>query len=224
MEKILVIEDDAQLSGNIALILKMEGYRVEVAANGREGLALLERNRPDLILCDILMPELDGYALHHMVKAMPGLAGIPFIFISALNNHSQLRKGMQSGADDYLCKPFTAEELVTSIKVRLRRFAAFNAVKEQQAVSEAQLQALRCVSRREMEILARVAFGETTRQIAERLHISPKTVEIHRSRLMKKLGTANAVQLVGWAKLAEQALRLKLIGPPGEDGVTANEV
>ena len=113
---------------------------------------------------------------------------------------------------------------MTSIKVRLRRFAAFNAVKEQQAVSETQLQALRCVSRREMEILGRVAFGETTREIAERLHISPKTVEIHRSRLMKKLGTANAVQLVGWAKLAEQALRLKLIGPPGEDGVTANEV
>ena len=223
MEKILVIEDDVELSGNIALILKMEGYLVEVASNGREGLALLERNRPDLILCDILMPELDGYALHRQVKAMPGLAGIPFIFISALNEPSQLRKGMQSGADDYLCKPFTAEELVASVAVRLRRFAAFTAAKEKQAISEVQLQALRRVSRREMEILSRVAFGETTRDIGERFHISPKTVEVHRSRLMKKLGAANAVQLVGWAKLAEQALRNQLIGPPGEDGFPGNE-
>jgi DNA-binding NarL/FixJ family response regulator len=214
---ILVVEDDPLLSDNIALILRMEGYQVWVAADGRQGLELLRQKTPDLILCDILMPEIDGYDFHKQVKEIDGLAGIPFIFISALNDHHHLRRGMQAGADDYLCKPFTAEELVVSVAIRLRRFAAMAAATVAAPLGDQELRALRSVSRRELQILFMVAAGATSREISQQLYISPKTVEVHRSKLMKKLGATNAASLANWAKLAEHAVRKKLIGVHWED-------
>ncbi|KAB2927908.1 MAG: response regulator transcription factor [Leptonema illini] len=208
---ILIVEDDPALSGNVALILRMEGFRVISAVNGAEGLAAIRSWRPDLILCDILMPEVDGFAFHQAVSANEELAGIPFIFISALNDLDHLRKGMQAGADDYLCKPFSAEQLVAAVTARLQRFAKLAASAEKPTIDAAQLRALRSVSHRELQVLQMVAKGMTTRQIAELLDISPKTVEVHRSRLMKKLEATNAAILVHWAVLADQALRANLL-------------
>lgn len=208
---ILVVEDDPDLIGNVALILRLEGFEVVTAASGAAGLAALRRCRPDLILCDILMSEIDGFAFHRAVNGDADFAGIPFIFISALNDLDNLRKGMQAGADDYLCKPFSAEQLVAAVTARLQRFARLAGTAERQTVSPAQLQALRSVSQRELQVLLMVAKGATSRQIGELFGISPKTVEVHRSKLMKKLDATNAAVLVHWAGLADQALHAKLL-------------
>lgn len=220
---VLVVEDDPDLSGNIALILEMEGFRVVLAKSGEEGLAVMQRVCPCLILCDILMPGIDGFAFHRRVKEEPRFAGIPFIFISALNDHHHLRKGMQAGADDYLCKPFSAEELVAAVTARIQRFASLAGGDREIVVSPEQAEALRSVSRRELQILALVASGSKTREIAVRLCISPKTVEVHRSRLMRKLNASNAVMLAQWAKLAEYAVKMNIIGgSAADDDDTAN--
>ena len=221
--KVLVVEDDQLLCDNIALILRMEGYHVTVAENGREGLAAIAAMTPDLVLCDILMPDIDGFELHRQVKEILAMSSVPFIFISALNEHHHQRRGMEAGADDYLCKPFTTEELIASVRSRLRRFAALAAAKEAEALGEAELKALRLVSQRELEILLLVASGITSREIAERLFISPKTVEVHRSRLMRKLGASNAATLSRWAELAELASRQGLLGKPKGSAAALNK-
>jgi DNA-binding NarL/FixJ family response regulator len=203
---ILVVEDDPDLSGNVALILTMEGFDVLTAANGLEGLAAVHTLRPDLILCDILMPGIDGYVFHQKIKIDERLADIPFIFISALNNLDDLRRGMQAGADDYLCKPFSAEQLVAAVAARLERFAALITTPEKAAVTAEQLRRLQSVSQRELQVLLMVAKGKTSRQIADHFCISPKTVEGHRSHLMKKVNAVNAAALVHWAVLADRAI------------------
>ena len=203
---LLIIEDDPQLSSNMELILKMEGFQVMVAADGLSGLAMIRTKKPDLILCDILLPGLDGYFVFETIKNNPLLAKIPFLFVSALDEPPQVRKGMLIGADDYITKPFAAEDLVAAVATRLERFAAIRPPspnKRGEGTSE-QKARLRSITRREREILLLVATGLTSREIADTLCISKKTVDVHRSRLMKKLDAANAVALASWAKVAEQ--------------------
>ena len=201
---ILIIEDDSQLGSNMALILRMEGFEVRVAADGFSGLTLIRKKRPDLILCDILMPGMDGYAFHEAVHSLPHLARIPFLFVSALNEPAQVRKGMLAGADDYLTKPFSAEDLLAAVSARLQRFATLRSTPKARGATTEQVARLRQITRREREILLLVARGGTSREIAEGLFISTKTIEVHRARLMKKLGAANAASLAFWAALAEQ--------------------
>ncbi len=203
---LLIIEDDADLRANMALILKMEGFKVKVAKDGPAGLAMIRRVKPDLILCDILMPGLDGYSVMETVKHDPFLAKIPFLFVSALNDRGQVRNGMILGADDYLTKPFSADELLAAIKARLQRFAALYPAPVAAAKESAVEQGDRLgrLTRREREILLLVGGGLSSKEIARTLFISKKTVDVHRSRLMKKLGAANAVSLVSWARMIEQ--------------------
>jgi DNA-binding NarL/FixJ family response regulator len=199
---LLVIEDDPLLSSNMALMLTMEGFEVRVAADGWAGLVMIRKKRPDLILCDILMPGMDGYAFHEAVNHSSALARIPFLFVSALNEPDQIRKGMTAGADDYLTKPFTAEALLAAVTSRLQRFALLRSGPKGRGPTEEQVDRLRQITPREREILHLVARGNTSRDIAEKLFISPKTVEVHRSRLMRKLGVANAAALSAWAEFA----------------------
>jgi DNA-binding NarL/FixJ family response regulator len=201
---LLIVEDDVLLSNNMALILKLEGYEVRVAADGLAGLALIRKKRPDLILCDILMPGMDGFAFHEAVNSFTHLTRIPFLFISALNEPAQIRRGMNAGADDYLTKPFSADELLAAITARLQRFANLRPVMKSNGLTGEQMARLRQITPREREVLALVVKGGTSREIAETLSISFKTVEVHRARLMKKLGVANAAALAFWAALAEQ--------------------
>jgi DNA-binding NarL/FixJ family response regulator len=201
---ILIIEDDSQLGRNMALMLKMEGFEVRVAADGFAGLTLIRKKRPDLILCDILMPGMDGYAFHDAVHSLPHLNKIPFLFVSALNEPDQVRKGMLAGADDYLTKPFTAQSLLAAVNIRLHRFATLRPTPKGQGATAEQAARLRQITQREREILLLVAQGSTSREIAEGLFISRKTVDVHRARLMRKLGAANAASLAFWASLAEQ--------------------
>ncbi|HNK69726.1 MAG TPA: response regulator [Flavobacteriales bacterium] len=125
MKTILLIEDDADMRENTAEILELANFRVLQASNGRAGVELARRENPDLVLCDIMMPELDGYGVLHLLGRDPATAEMPFIFLSAKAERGDVRKGMELGADDYLTKPFEESELLNAIEGRLKRSDLF---------------------------------------------------------------------------------------------------
>ncbi|HEX8020365.1 response regulator [Mucilaginibacter sp.] len=120
-KKILIIEDNNDIRENVVEILELAGYNVFEANNGRTGVDLAVKNIPDVILCDIMMPELDGYGVLYMLNKKPVTASIPFIFLTAKAERVDLRKGMEMGADDYLTKPFDDMELLSAIESRLKK-------------------------------------------------------------------------------------------------------
>ena len=111
-KSILLIEDNKDMRENTSEILELAHYKVSTAKNGKEGVELAQKQKPDLIICDIMMPVLDGYGVLHMLSKNPETANIPFIYLSAKAERSDLRKGMEMGADDYLTKPFDDIELL----------------------------------------------------------------------------------------------------------------
>ena len=122
MEKrIVLIEDNMEMRENTAEILELAGYKVSTASDGKEGVKLVQAQEPDLVICDIMMPELDGYGVLHMLGKNPQTAGIPFIFLTAKSEKADFRKGMALGADDYLSKPFDDIELLNVVETRLRK-------------------------------------------------------------------------------------------------------
>jgi DNA-binding response OmpR family regulator len=123
MKKILIIEDNIEVRENTAEILTLANYEVISADSGKTGVEVAQHERPDLIICDIMMPELDGYGVLHILSKNEETAGIPFIFLSAKAEKSDVRKGMDLGADDYLTKPFDDTDLLNAIEARLRKFA-----------------------------------------------------------------------------------------------------
>ena len=122
MKKVLLIEDDRIMRENTAEILELAGYQVETADNGKTGVEQARRFVPDIILCDIMMPGLDGYGVLHVLSKDTEIQDTPFIFLTAKAEKSDLRKGMELGADDYLTKPFDDTELLNAIETRLRKF------------------------------------------------------------------------------------------------------
>jgi len=121
MKKILLIEDNQSVLENTAELLELSNYHVLTAENGKKGVELAIKEKPDLILCDIIMPEVDGYGVLHMLHTHHELNYIPFIFLSAKSGRADFRKGMELGADDYLSKPFTPTELLNAIHRRLQK-------------------------------------------------------------------------------------------------------
>jgi CRP-like cAMP-binding protein/CheY-like chemotaxis protein len=120
-QKILIIEDNTDIRENVVEILELAGYTVFESDNGKTGVELAVKNLPDVILCDIMMPELDGYGVLYMLNKNPETATIPFIFLTAKAERIDQRKGMEMGADDYLTKPFDDMELLSAIESRLRK-------------------------------------------------------------------------------------------------------
>ncbi len=118
---ILLIEDNAVLAENISSILELARYDVTHALNGKVGVDLAQQNHPDLILCDIMMPELDGYGVVHILNSNPETANIPFIFLTAKADKSDFRTGMNLGADDYITKPFDGVDLLKVVEMRLKK-------------------------------------------------------------------------------------------------------
>lgn len=123
MSLILVIEDTDALRDEIADILGFEGFEVETAENGRIGLERAAALRPDLIVCDVMMPEMDGYEVVTALRANPDLATTPCVLLTARAERNDVRRGMAAGADDYLTKPFGAEELMTAVRAALAKRA-----------------------------------------------------------------------------------------------------
>lgn len=121
MKKILLIEDDKVLRENTAELLKLSNFVVNTASNGRTGLSAIKSKLPDIVVCDIMMPELDGYDVLKALSKNEKTKYIPFIFLSAKVEHCDVRKGMDLGADDYITKPFNEAELISAIKSRLAK-------------------------------------------------------------------------------------------------------
>jgi CRP-like cAMP-binding protein len=121
MKKILLIEDNDDVRENIAEMLEMAQYEIVTAVNGRDGFEKANECKPDLIICDIMMPVLDGHGLLHLLTKNPATASIPFIFLTAKADRGDIRKGMEMGADDYLTKPFDDVELLNAIETRFKK-------------------------------------------------------------------------------------------------------
>ncbi len=121
MKTILLIEDNREMRENTAEILELSNYKILTADNGRTGVDMAKTHLPDLIICDVMMPELDGFGVLYILSKEPKTAGIPFIFLTAKAEKSDMRKGMNMGADDYLTKPFDDVELLDAIESRLRK-------------------------------------------------------------------------------------------------------
>ncbi len=121
MKTILVIEDNEDIRENVAEILTLSDYKVLTAANGKEGVEAAQQNKPDLIICDIMMPGIDGYGVLHVLHKEPQTQNIPFIFLTSKSERSDFRAAMEMGADDYITKPFAGNELLNAIESRLRK-------------------------------------------------------------------------------------------------------
>lgn len=121
MKQILLIEDDKALRENTQELLELSGYTVYTAPNGRIGIQAAKEKLPDVIICDIMMPEVDGYDVLEDLSSDEKTMGIPFIFLSAKTEHKEIRKGMDLGADDYLTKPFDEEDLLSAVESRLAK-------------------------------------------------------------------------------------------------------
>ncbi|MGN6543075.1 MAG: response regulator [Ginsengibacter sp.] len=121
MKRILIIDDNKEIRENIAEIISLSSYEAVTADNGKKGVELALKQPPDLIVCDIMMPELDGYGVLHLLAKHIETYGIPFIFLTAKSEKSDLRKGMEMGADDYITKPFDSIELLNAIEIRLKK-------------------------------------------------------------------------------------------------------
>jgi DNA-binding NarL/FixJ family response regulator len=189
MKKILVIEDEPDMRRNLTTILRLEKFLPLPAENGSIGLELAKKERPDLILCDVMMPELDGYGVITALRANADTAAIPFIFLTAKGEKPDIRAGMNLGADDYLTKPVAKSDLLSAIRSRLERAA-------QQAVPEFKpnfdsarpLERAFGLTPRVAEALLWVTQGKTNSEIAIILGTSESTVKKHVLDIFEKLG------------------------------------
>ncbi len=126
MRNILIIDDHTEIRENITEILTLAGYNAIMAENGKRGIELALAHKPDLIVCDIMMPELDGYGVLHMLRKNSSTEHTPFIFLTAKTERNDFRKGMEMGADDFITKPFDDIELLKAIEVRLKKLDLLN--------------------------------------------------------------------------------------------------
>jgi DNA-binding NarL/FixJ family response regulator len=194
-KRILVIDDDARLREQYTEILRLEGYEVVEARNGREGVERARREPPDLVLCDITMPEMNGHRVLETLRAEPRTSHVPFVFLTGWSEREDVRTGMNLGADDYLTKPVVPDELAATIRARLRRaeLAGAGGSGRKTGTSEAkpeQLEALG-LTPREAEVLFWVARGKTNDEIATVLSIGLTTVKKHLESTYAKLGVEN---------------------------------
>jgi DNA-binding NarL/FixJ family response regulator len=210
MKKILVIEDEPEMRRNIVMLLRYKEYLPLEAENGRLGLEVARRERPDLILCDVMMPELDGYGVLRALQADARLALTPFIFLTAKGEKDDLRSGMNLGADDYLTKPVGNRDLVDAIEARLHR-SAQHAKREFQPDFSSPVPLVHLgLTPRAAETLLWVAQGKTNSDIASILGITESTIKKYVQEIFEKLG----VETRGAA--AVRALEVLNARPPTE--------
>ena len=212
--KVLLVEDDQILREVIAQFLEIKKFMVIQAKNGLEADFVLKKTNPDVIICDFSMPLMNGLQLLKQIRTDVRYDHVPFIFLTARADKSDLRTGMLAGADDYIIKPFTFEELFNSIQKRIERLSqikenksfdktiqdsiSFSSVDEHLSLSE-----IKNLSKMESKILKMIGKGMTSSQISQDLSISTRTVENHRYNICKKL------KLKGSNTLTKFALKFK---------------
>ena len=194
MKSILVIEDEPEMRRNLVTILQLEGFRALAAENGRRGVELARTEAPDLVLCDVMMPQLDGYGVLAELHDDPSTMNIPFVFLTARGEKADVRGGMNLGADDYLVKPVGCTELLAAIEARFERHESFlaraqaeNAGFRPDFSSPTPLESFG-LTPREAEVLLWVAQGKANGDIAVILGMAEKTVKKHLTAVFEKLG------------------------------------
>jgi DNA-binding NarL/FixJ family response regulator len=188
MKKILVIEDEPEMRRNITTLLRYHDFEPIAAENGRAGIEAARRQKPDLILCDVMMPELDGHAVLQALQADVALARIPFIFLTAKGEKEDLRSGMNLGADDYLTKPVANADLVRAVEARLRRCEQQAAREFKPDFSSFEPLLQLGLTPRAAEALLWLAQGKTNSDIATILGITESTVKKYVQEMFDKLG------------------------------------
>ncbi len=200
-KRLLLIDDDPNLILLVKDYLEFRGYEVITAENGREALEVLENDVPDMIVCDVMMPEMDGYDFVSNIREDERTSWIPVLFLSAKGQAQDRVKGLNIGADVYMVKPFEPEELVAQVEASLKQ--AFR--QRQQSTdgnnNESKIQVPFDVhlTQTELKVVQFVARGLANKNIADELNVSQRTVESHVSNMLGKTGLNNRTELARWA-------------------------
>ena len=200
-KRLLLIDDDPNLILLVKDYLEFRGYEVITAENGREALEVLENDVPDMIVCDVMMPEMDGYDFVSNIREAERTSWIPVLFLSAKGQAQDRVKGLNVGADVYMVKPFEPEELVAQVEASLKQ-----AFRQRQQLSEGgdneskiQVPFDVHLTQTEMKVVQFVARGLANKGIADELNVSQRTVESHVSNMLGKTGLKNRTELARWA-------------------------
>lgn len=199
--RLLLIDDDPNLVVLVKDYLELRGYVVEAAKNGRDALRLLEKGLPNLIICDVMMPEMDGYTFVKQVRENPQTSWLPILFLSAKGQMQDRVTGLSKGADVYMVKPFEPDELVAQIEASLKQAARMRQVQGNEIETGVTLQVPFDVelTPTEQKVIQAVARGMANREIAQDLSVSQRTVESHVSNMLGKTGLKNRTELARWA-------------------------
>ena len=188
MKKILVIEDEPEMRRNLLTILRLEKFEPVGAENGKAGIALAKATKPDLILCDVMMPEIDGFGVLKALRADAATASIPFIFLTAKGEKIDVRSGMSLGADDYLTKPVDKTDLLSAITSRFTRQQQQVRTDFRPNFDSFEPLCVLGLTPRVAEVLLWVAQGKTNSDVASILGVSESTVKKHVQEIFEKLG------------------------------------
>ncbi len=208
MKKILLVDDDVTLRTALIRYLENRGYSIQDASSGIEGLKLFEQDPPDLVVSDVLMPEMDGLEFCRRLRATRSGQLVPFIFLSSRRDIDDRIQGHKMGADDYLVKPFEPRELVAKIEAQLERSRRIHSeivqLMQQSAAARAQTPTSSHpeplpLTPAEEKVFWEVIQGFTNKQIGDRLFVSPRTVQTHLSNILSKLQLENRSQLIRFA-------------------------
>jgi len=201
-KKLLLIDDDPNLILLVKDYLEFRGYEVVTAENGREALEVLDQQTPAMIICDVMMPEMDGYSLVSAIRSDPKTSWIPVLFLSAKGQSQDRVKGLNIGADVYMVKPFEPEELVAQVESSLKqasRLIQHKDLKGGDSSPRIKVPFDVELTPTELRVVQFVARGMANREIAEELSVSQRTIESHVSNMLGKTMLHNRTELARWA-------------------------
>ena len=205
--RLMLVDDDPNLILLVKDYLEFRGYQVMTAENGREALELLEEQIPDLIICDVMMPEMDGYTLVQHIRENSTTEWIPVLFLSAKGQSQDRVKGLNTGADVYIVKPFEPEELVAQVESSLKQASRLIKHQNSGVSSGPTIKVRRNVelTPTELKVVQLVAKGMANRDIAQIMEVSQRTIESHVSNMLGKTGLHNRTELARWAIESKKA-------------------
>lgn len=206
MNTVLIVDDDPILQMALTRRLQAQGLEVMTANSGQEALDLLSAQPADVVVSDVVMPGMNGFEFCHQLRASPGGEMVPFIFLSSLGELNNRVQGHLIGADDYLVKPFSANELIAKVKGAIARSQRLHSALERMVEETAASPSPLPLTPAEERVFWEVVQGYTNKQIGEHLFLSPRTVQTHLSNILTKLSLENRSQIVRFAY--EQGYRM----------------
>ncbi len=206
--RLMLVDDDPNLILLVKDYLEFRGYQVTTAENGRDALEKLENEIPELIICDVMMPEMDGYTLVQHIRENPATEWVPVLFLSAKGQSQDRVKGLNTGADVYIVKPFEPEELVAQVESSLKQ--ASRLIKHQNSAMVSNGPKIKVrrnveLTPTELKVVQLVAQGMANRDIAQLMEVSQRTIESHVSNMLGKTGLHNRTELARWAIESKKA-------------------